>query len=79
MLTALPTPRKSRQQPLTPENRQLATDPNLFLTFSPLLCIIVQRGINATVRLQSLAGYRFRFLRAGLRSCRPLFRALRAR
>jgi hypothetical protein len=41
--------------------------------------IIVQRGINATVRFQSLAGYRFRFLRAGLRSCRPLFRALKAR
>jgi hypothetical protein len=42
------------------------------LTFQRVVRIIVQRGINATVSSRSLAGYRFFFHRAGLRSCRPL-------
>jgi hypothetical protein len=45
------------------------------LLFPLAFPIIVRRGINATVRFPSLAGFRFSDFRAGLRSCRPHLRA----
>jgi hypothetical protein len=67
-------------QPIRGRRRQVAkvfwfffSKKNIFLTFRPNPTIIVRRGNDAT--FPNLGRFSFSILRAGLRSCRPLFRA----